>query len=69
MPHIKLEVRNSRGRVVNESIIPRGTEWFLPRRFEFCGSNLYIEGSETVVMPKWGRTVPPGGRLEIGATE
>jgi hypothetical protein len=32
----------------------------------FCG---WSGGRCEPLMPRWGRTVPPGGRLEIGAAE
>jgi hypothetical protein len=67
MADVRIEVRNAAGRRVSHTVIPRATEWFLPRQFEFREHNLYIEGSDGPLMPRWGRTVPPGGRLEIGA--
>lgn len=69
MAHIRLITKNSQGHVVAESVVPHGTEWFTPRIFEFRDSSLYIEESSQPLMPRWGRTVPPGGRLIIEATD
>lgn len=68
MSHVKIEVQDRRGRQVGLTVIPHATEWFFPLRFTFYDGLLTTEGG-VKVMPRWGRTVPPRGRIEIGVTE